>query len=421
MTADKDRPDQSTQPESQPQAQAGPEAPGRAAPPFGGFAAAFLLAGIIGITLNLRGAITGVGPLLGQIQAETGISSGVAGLLTTLPLFAFAFISPLASPLALRLGMERSLFAAIIVLAAGLVLRAYGAVPALFIGTALVGTGIAIGNVLVPGLIRRDFETNLAFVTALFTAVMVLVGGVGSGIAVPLSEIGGWRFSLMAWVTPAVLAMILWLPQLRNATRPSAAAAHVPKIGKVWGAALAWQVTLFMGVQASAFYVLITWLPGILAEQGIGAARAGWILFLLQGAILAATMVVPVFIKKSQSQSLIGVVCGLLVLIGYAGLLVSREAAILWMVIAGFGSGGSLVLALTLFSLRASNPEQTVALSGMAQSVGYLLAALVPVGIGVLRDLTGSWTAPLIAMVALAVVHCVLGALAGRPLQLRTD
>jgi len=381
----------------------------------------FLLIGIIFLTINLRGAITGVGPVLGAIQADLGLSAGIAGLLTTLPVFAFATISPLAPSVATKLGIERTLFAALMLIMAGLALRVTGGSIILFLGTAIVGTGIAVGNVLVPGLIRRDFPDRLATVTAIFTMTMVIAGGVGSGIAVPLAEIGGWRFSLLAWLTPGIVAAVIWLPQLSSKTRPQHGAEGFPKIRGLLRSALAWQVTLLMGLQASGFYVLITWLPSILAEDGVSAATAGWVLFLFQLAILAGTMIIPVLINKLPDQKGIGVGCGVLLMIGYAGLLFHSDWVIAWMTIAGVGSGGSLSLCLTLFGLRAANAQQTVSLSGMAQSIGYLIAAVMPLGLGFVHDVTGTWTPALVIMIGVVAGQMIAGYLAGRPLTLSEE
>src|SRR5512139_945404 len=178
------------------------------------------LLAILLVALNLRGAITCVGPLLKDIQEHFGLNGTAAGLLTSLPLFAFGFLSPYAALLA-RLG-----------------LRYLDGTAWLYLGTALIGCGIAFNNVLLPGLLRRDFPAQLALVTALFTMVMVTCGGLGSGVAIPLADRGGWRISLVSWAVPAVLAIALWMPQLRAHSAPAKAGHHAP----VWNRSLAWQV-----------------------------------------------------------------------------------------------------------------------------------------------------------------------------------
>lgn len=374
-----------------------------------------LLLAILVVGLNLRGAITCVGPLLATIQDTVGLNASAAGLLASLPLFAFGFVSPYAAPLSRRLGMEGTLFLSLVALLCGLGIRYLPGTLALYLGTAFIGVGIAICNVLLPGLLRREFPRHLALVTALFTMALVTVGGLGSGLSIPLANWGGWRFSLVAWVLPAVLALVVWAPRLRHNTRAVAPSASAG--ASLWRSALAWQVSLLMACQSTAFYVLIAWLPSMLADlEGISAARAGWILFVYQIFVLLSVMAVPLLIHRLEDQRWIGAGCSSLILLGFLGVMLYTEQAMLWMILMGLGAGGSLVLAMTLFSLRVRTTEQAVSLSGMAQTVGYSMAALTPILIGFIHDQTGSWTIPLLLMTGVAVLQVITGYLAGRPL-----
>ncbi|MBK6672546.1 MAG: MFS transporter [Proteobacteria bacterium] len=374
------------------------------------------LLAILMVALNLRGAITCVGPLLKDIQAHFGLNGTAAGLLTSLPLFAFGFLSPYAAPLARRLGMEQAVFLAMLLLLAGMGVRYMDGTAWLYLGTALIGCGIAFNNVLLPGLLRRDFPAQLALVTALFTMVMVTCGGLGSGIAIPLADMGDWRLSLLSWVIPAVVALALWLPQLKGHSEPSRATPH----SSLWNRALAWQVSLFMACQATAFYVMIAWFPSMMRDLiGISAARSGVILFIYQIFVLASVMVTPVLIHRMKDQRIIAVVLSGLILAGYLGLYFDPGHALAWMIVMGSGSGGALVLSITLFSLRVETAGQSVALSGMAQAVGYSVAAVTPILIGYIHDQTHQWTAALLLMICLALVQLVVGLLAGRPLKIR--
>jgi CP family cyanate transporter-like MFS transporter len=284
----------------------------------------------------------------------------------------------------------------------------------LYLGTAFIGCGIAFNNVLLPGLLRRDFPAQLTLVTALFTMVLVTCGGLGSGIAIPIAEWGGWRFSLVWWLIPALLALILWTPQLRAHRRPAAA----PQ-GRVrmWNQAVAWQVSLFMGCQSTAFYVMIAWFPSMMLDlEGISAKRSGTILFIYQIFVLGSVMVTPLFIQRLRDQRLIGPVLSGIILLGYLGLYLDPANALLWMILMGVGAGGSLVLAITLFGLRAATADDSVGLSGMAQAIGYTMAAVVPIVIGFVHDLTHGWQLPLLLMIALAAMQVVTGYLSGRSL-----
>jgi MFS transporter, CP family, cyanate transporter len=288
--------------------------------------------------------------------------------------------------------------------------------PFLYAGTALIGIGIAINNVLLPGLLRREFLGQLPLVTALFTMVLVTVGGLGSALAIPLEVLGGWRPSLLAWALPVFIGLVAWAPRLRHNMRPQA-----PPQGRasLWRSPLAWQVSLFMACQSTCFYVMIAWLPSLLADlEGISPARTGWILFIYQIFVLAGVMGVPLLVHRCSDQRWIGAGCAGLIFIGYAGLLFATADALVWLSIMGVGAGGSLVLAMTWFGLRASTTGQAVALSGMAQAVGYLISALAPILVGWLRDSSDGWTLSLVLMLGFAATQVWMGYLAGRPLTI---
>lgn len=379
-----------------------------------------ILLAVLIVSLNLRGAITCVGPLLKEIQDTFALSSAAAGLLSSLPLFAFAIISPYAAPLSRRIGMEYAIMLSLLLLLAGLGIRYCSTPLSLYGGTVLIGAGIAISNVLLPGLLRREFPQQLPMVTALFTMVLVTVGGLGSGIAIPLATLGGWDFSLVFWVLPAVFGLLAWLPRLKHNTRQTKPDSTV-RIN-LWKSGLAWQVSLFMACQSTAFYVMIAWLPSMLSDlEGISAAQSGWILFIYQIFVLLSVMAIPLLVHRLPDQRWIGASCALLILLAYCGITWSTANAIWWMILMGLGAGGSLVLAMTLFSLRVSSAMQTVALSGMAQAVGYTMAALMPILIGYIYDLTHSWQIPLLLMIGICALQTVTGYLAGRPLVVEPE
>jgi len=387
--------------------------PTRPLHPFRGGGLPRLLA-ILLVTLNMRGAITCVGPLLKTLQAQFGLGGAAAGLLTSLPLFAFGLLSPYAAPLARRLGMELAIFLSLLLLLAGLIIRYLHGTAFLYLGTACIGCGIAFNNVLLPGLLRRDFPAQLPLVTALFTMVLVACGGLGSGVSMPLAQFGGWRFSLVSWAFPALLGLIAWTPQLRAHSQPQPAGEARPRL---WNRALAWQVSLFMACQSTAFYVMIAWFPSMMSDlRGSSAARSGAVLFVYQLFVLGSVMLTPLFMQRMRDQRLIGAILSLLILAGFCGLYFDTGHAAGWMMVMGLGAGGSLVLAITLFSLRVETVAQSVALSGMAQGVGYTMAALTPILIGFVHDLWHAWTLPLLLMIVLACLQVAMGYMAGRPL-----
>ncbi|MDQ5814197.1 MAG: MFS transporter [Actinomycetota bacterium] len=377
-----------------------------------------LVVGIVLLAVNLRPALTGLTPLIGQIRADTGISYGVAGLLTALPLLAMGLLSPIASLLAHRFGMERVLLASMLVLAAGILLRSARAVTALFLGTAVLGAAIAIGNVLLPGLVKREFPERVGLMTSTYSTALAVSAAIAAGASFPLADqVGiGWRASLGSWALLALVAAVAWLPQMRSARPTNASPADSQGVNGPWRSALAWQVTLFMGLQSLGYYVVLTWLPEILQEQaGISASLAGWMLALAQAVGIASIFLAPVLAGMRPSQHGVVVVAVALTGAGALGLLVAAETATaLWVVLLGLGQGACFSLALTFFALRAPDSEHAAALSGMAQTVGYLLAAVGPFLFGLLRDTTHAWTVPLALLFAVAVCLLLTGLGAAR-------
>ena len=372
------------------------------------FHSLLLMLGIVLLAANLRPSITGVAPLIGQIRADTGISNGVAGLLTTLPLLAFGLLSPIAPRVARRFGMERVLLASLLVLAAGILVRWTGSVAALFLGTAILGAAIAVGNVLLPSLIKREFPEHAGPMTSVYSTSLGISAALAAGVSVPLAQLVGWRGALAVWVLPALLAGVAWLPQLSRSDHPADPSARsTPGVRDLWRSPLAWQVTLFMGLQSLSYYVTLTWLPEILQAEGMSAARAGWMLGLSQAVAIVTMFLTPMIAGRRPSQRGVVVVAVGMSGVGALGLLVAGSTvSTLWVVLLGLGQGAAFSLALTFFALRAPDPGHAAALSGMAQSVGYLLAAGGPFLFGLLRDVTGGWKVPLALL--LTVTLCLL-------------
>lgn len=377
-----------------------------------------LLIGVLLIGANLRSAITSVGPLLGDIRTTLEIGGATASILISAPLVAFALISPIAPALAARLGVERALAASLLMLAAAIAGRSLPLTGAIWMGTAALGVAIAMMNVLLPALVKRDYPQHIGAITGLYSVAQSAGAALAAGLAVPAASLlSGWRVSLGIWAVPALIAFAIFLPQLRAAHAP-AAGAHAPMRvahGRApWRSLLAWQITLFMGLQSTVYYVLITWWPTIEQSEGISAATAGWHQFVFQIISILGNVSAGLFIQRLRDQRGLIAVYALLVFIAIGGLLLLPRWSLLWAAFAGISSGGSIVVALSLFGLRTATHEQAAALSGMAQSIGYLLAAFGPILFGLLHDLSGGWHAPLIALLGVIVAQFVLGTLAGR-------
>lgn len=377
-----------------------------------------LLAGLLLIATTLRAPITGVGPLLGTLESAFDLSPAQAGLITSLPLLAFASISPFAALLAREYGLERTLFGALMLIAAGLIVRSVGPAWCLYLGTGIVGCAIAVGNVLLPSIVKRDFPANVPVVTGACALAMGVAAALSSACAVPLGNAFGWQVALeSAFVFPLV-AVGLWSVQLGSHTLAAKGTATPPHGGRVWRSALAWQVTLFMGVNSLLYYVLISWLPSILIDAGYSRTAAGSLHGAMQLASALPGLLLAPIVNRMKDQKWIAVVMGMLMAAALVGLRSAPHWAPVWAILFGAGSGGGILLALIFMGLRSKSASQAAALSGMAQCVGYLLAAGGPSWVGRLHDLSGGWATPLTIGIVLSLAMAGLGALAGRSRQI---
>ena len=389
---------------------------------------ALIVAGLLLVAGNLRAALTTVGPLLPVMEEDLGLASVAASILVSLPLLAFAVVSPISPWLSRRFGLERTIAAALLVLAVGLVLRSTPPLTLLWIGTALIGVAIAILNVLLPALVKRDFPTRIGALTGAYSSVQSIFAAVAAGVAVPVAGLSalGWRLPLAMWAGLALIALGVLIPQVLHpaSTKVPVAGSELPEPAgprSPWGRALAWQVTAYMGLQSVVFYVLITWLPSIETSAGISDSEAGVHLFVLNASGIIGSLGCSAVMSRLRDQRVLGVIVPILLLLGSGGFLLAPQAAVLWACVAGIGGGASIVLALSLFGLRTANHSDAASLSGMAQSVGYLLAAAGPIVAGALHDLSDSWAPALIGLVIIEVSLLAFGYLSGRNRVLHVD
>lgn len=376
-----------------------------------------LLIAILLISLNLRPAITAVGPLVSEIRLDTGLSSSAIGLLTTLPVLGFGLISVLTPLFTRKIGTEGTMLFALTLLMCGIFLRIHPSVLALYSGTILLGVGIALGNVLLPGIVKKQFPERAGTMTGIYSATLGFGATVASGASVPLSEAYGlgWRWALGVWGFLALAALIFWLPQMRANIPIILKKGFRQSLRELGTSRLAWHVSIFMGVQSFTFYTLITWLPNILIERGLSAGEAGWLLALMQGVGITSTLIFPAWasrIKEQRKPVILLVIIELIALIGLS--IPSIGITSVWVALMGFGLGGSFGLALLLIVLRSRTATSANELSGMSQSVGYTLAATGPVLFGAIFDWFGSWVFPLLFLYLIALLKLWSGLGAGR-------
>ncbi|HDS1737562.1 CynX/NimT family MFS transporter [Pseudomonas sp. BP8] len=380
-----------------------------------------LLLGLVLVALNLRPALSSMSPVLGQVSEGLGLSAAQAGLLTTLPVLCLGLFAPLAPVLARRFGSERVILGILLTLALGIVVRSAFGATGVFLGSLMAGASIGIIGVLLPGIVKRDFPRQAGTLTGVYTMALCLGAAMAAGSTVPLSEqLGGsWALGLGFWMIPALLAMLIWLPQARQGHGAHKVAY---KVRGLWRDPLAWQVTLYMGLQSSLAYIVFGWLPSILIGRGLSPTDAGLV---LSGSVivqLISSLSAPWLATRGKDQRLAIVIVMLVTLAGLFGCLYAPMSGLWgWAVLLGLGQGGTFALALTLIVLRSKDAHVAANLSSMAQGVGYTLASMGPFAVGLVHDLTGGWTAVGWIFAVLGVGAIVFGLKAGRALHVQVS
>ncbi|HSP31976.1 MAG TPA: MFS transporter [Halomonas sp.] len=368
------------------------------------------------VGLNLRPAMSSVAPLLTRLQENAGLSATAAGLLTTLPVLFLGLSAPFAPSLAKRIGSERALSAALILLAAGLILRGLPVPGVLFIGSAMAGCAIGIGGTLLPALVKRELPNSADLLTGLYTMALCLGGALGAGFSVPLTQLlGSWQASLMSWSLLALLALALWHFQMPRSTPSNTLAPPKTGILRLLKQPLTWHVMLFMGIQSSMAYIVFGWLPTLLIDRGYNEADAGWTMAVSIMCQLASALGAPWLARMGRDQRPALLLVLLSTGVGLGMLLI---APLMWKwpgaALLGIGQGGSFSLALSLLVLRTANSRLAGQLSGLVQGGGYTLAALGPFGVGVMLQSGASTSHIAWLLIVLITVCCGFALLAGR-------
>lgn len=378
-----------------------------------------LLIAVALLAANLRAPLAALGPLVGMIQADLRTSGTFMGIAAALPMLAFALFSPFAPKAARRFGMERVLAASLALMIVGLVCRSSGPSESLLAGgTLLLAAAIAMGNVLLPALAKRNLPGRVGLAVGTLSVVMALSSALAASASVPLAEYAGWQWSLAVWLLPATAALCVWLAVARRAgaERPSENMLSDGLTGNIWRLRPAWCLSAFMGLQSLLFYSLVNFLPSVLMEKGIGTAAAGNYVALFQIGSLAGSLSASFLFTRIRHRQWFNLGLSLMMLAGISGLwLMPAGTAPLWILLAGAGTSGCFASALMLFALRSSDSRTAAALSGMAQTVGYSIAAVGPLGMGLLYDVSGSWSASLSVLSVLMLAECVLAWFAARP------
>jgi MFS transporter, CP family, cyanate transporter len=367
-------------------------------------------ASLVLVAFNLRTVFSSLSVLLPDIMRQTGLTAVAASYLTTLPVLCMGIFAPVAPILARRFGTERTLLGAVLLLAFGTALRGQGAPASLFAAAAIVGGSIAIGNVLLPGLVKRDFPKHTALLTGLYSMALCMGAAIAAASTVPIERLAGgsWRWGLAVWGAPALVAAVMWAPLARR--KPATPRHASVSTQSLWRDGLAWQVTLFMGLQSAQAYTVFGWLAPALRARGMDGFHAGLVVSVSVVGQMIACLTVPSLATRRPTQIGISLLLVALATGAFLALLFAPLSMVwVWAVVLGLGQGGLLAVALTMIVLRAPDAQVAARLSGMAQGVGYTLAAGGPLLAGLLRG----WTGGFASMGALFLAFGIAGALAG--------
>ncbi|MEY9837698.1 MFS transporter [Streptacidiphilus sp. EB103A] len=378
---------------------------------------------------NLRPAVAALGPMLDQVRSTLGMSAAVAGILTALPSLCFALFGLLAPTLARRIGPAATVCAGMGAITLGLAARSIAPNSALFLLlSALALGGIAVSNVLMPVLVKRYFPDRVGPVTGLYSMSLALGTSAAAAVAVPLTKAlgGSWRVGLGVWSLTAAVALAVWLAQLalirrdRVGAAPALAAPALAKL-KITRSRTAWALAVFFGLQATAAYATLGWLPQIFQDAGISASESGLLLAVSMAVSAPLSFVIPAYAVRRPDQGAIVVILSAAGLAAYAGLAFAPAAAPwIWALLAGFANC-AFPLTLTMIGLRARAGEGVTRLSSFTQGVGYLISVPGPILIGVLYQHEHGWYGPLAFLAVLMSVQALVGRRAARPRQIEDE
>jgi CP family cyanate transporter-like MFS transporter len=370
-------------------------------------ASVLLVAAIVAVALNQRPAVVAVAPVLGDLRVDTGLGAALAGLLTAVPVLCFGAFAPVAPRLARRIGLETAVGLSLVLLAAGIALRLLSPVALLYAGSLLAGAAIALANVLLPAYVKREFRRPGA-VMGLYSASLNVGAAAGAALTVPLAAALGldWRAALGLWVALAVAALALWLP-VAGTGRANRRSGPLPEGTGSWSLLrqpLARQVTTYIGLQSVQFYSLGAWLPTLLADAGVPVRQGGLLLGLANLVGAGGALVAPALAGRMRTQRPLVLTVALAYVLGLGGLLIApNTGTLVWVSAFGLAQGAGFALALTLIVLRSPTPLTAARLGGVAQCLGYLLAAAGPPLLGGLHDATDGWGWPVAFLLAALV------------------
>lgn len=374
-----------------------------------------LVVSIFLIGINLRPTLTGVGPVLESIRTNLGMSAASISFLITLPILCFGVFAPIVPRLLRFQSAERIVLFSLLALASGIGLRSLFATTGLFIGTMLAGVSISIIMVLLPSIVKRRLPQQASLMMGLYSMSLCIGAAVGAGITVPLQNAAGgdWRWALAVWLIPALFAAAVWSRQTpKTQTHKSPTHTMTHGLASSW---VAWNVTFYTGLQAVLAYCVFGWLPAILVDREMTPLSAGFVLSATIGMQLVTALTGPWLATRGRDQRSMVALMMALTLTGLLGCMYGPiESIWLWAILLGLGQGGSLSISLLMLVLRSPNTLIAASLAGMAQGIGYTMAALGPLVVGLLHDYSGNWHSSAVFFVIAAIAGLAAGLSAGR-------
>ncbi|MEA4989198.1 MAG: MFS transporter [Anaerovorax sp.] len=380
-----------------------------------------LILGILCISICLRAPLTAVGPLIEEIGKDLVVSPSLLGMITTLPVLIFGVTSPFINSFSRKLGNNLSVMIGLFFLVFGILVRSFFGFWGLLIGTILMAFGIGVGNVLLPSIIKSRFSESGGMITGAYMTIQGVFAGIGAGLSLPLAiKLGfGWRITLSVWVITAMIALLLWVPQVSEKSLNKNQFVQSQKKLKgnkknVWTSPWAWHITLFLGSQSLLFYSLSNWIPSILADRGLSVEAISMVATWYQWGAVPTTFLAPILIQKMKNKKILAAMIGIGYFIGIVLFLISGTSVVpllIALAIASASGGANYSLSMTMIVLVSNDAQEAGELSGMSQCAGYLLAAFGPAVSGILYDYTGQWTATLLFYVLVTFALFISGQL----------
>lgn len=351
---------------------------------------------VVLVSSNLRSPIISVAPVLSDVKTALNLNSFQISMLTSIPLFMFATCSVLVSRFSHKLSINKFLLYSLLILSFGLFLRVAGSLWALFLGSVFIGLGICIGNVVTPGYVKNNFPKQIGLMTGIFAVSMNISAALASGFSVNIGKWTGfgWRGSLGIWLVISLLAMVVVIIEIvfnKNQSQQAKSAISRSDFN-MFTSSQAWNISIFMGLQSLFYYCIVAWLPAFLTDHQMDAKDAGWVLFVIQITMLPVTFGAPIIANKMKNQKVMIVfICTLMLTSTLMFAFLKSEWIYVNAALIGLSNGLSFSLAILFFSLRTKSSANAIKISGMAQSVGYLIAAFGPPVFGKLHDWDVSW------------------------------